>query len=87
LGRCCETLTGSNHEKEAKILNDKDNNVELNLLEKQIKEIEEWQKNANNPGHFVGTGKIPIPLRNLLGSPRTMLIVGIHQEFLRMQLK
>ena len=57
-------------------MNNEDNNKELNLLEKQIKDIEEWQKNANNPGYFVGSGKVPIPLRNIFKSAKIMLLVG-----------
>lgn len=62
--------------KEVKVTNNEDNNEELNLLEKQIKDIEEWQKNANNPGYFVGSGKVPIPLRNIFKSYKVMIIVG-----------
>jgi hypothetical protein len=54
-----------------------DNDKELNPLEKQLEEINEWQKNATNPGYFIGSGKVPLPMRNLLKSPILMLIVGI----------
>ncbi len=48
-----------------------------NPFESQIKEIEEWQKNANNPRYYTGTGKIPIPLKNMFKAPLTILIVGL----------
>ncbi|GAA0180868.1 hypothetical protein SH2C18_34870 [Clostridium sediminicola] len=57
-------------------MNNQDNNKELNPLEKQLKEINECQKNANNPGYFVGSGKVPIPSKNLLNSPIVSLIIG-----------
>lgn len=52
-------------------------NNKQNPLEKQIEEINEWQKNASNPGYFIGSGKAPLPLRNLFKSPVIMLIAGI----------
>ena len=58
-------------------MGNQDNDKELNPLEKQLEEINEWQKNANNPGYFVGSGKVPLPMRNLLKSPIVMLIVGV----------
>ncbi len=58
------------------IINNKNNETKLNPLEKQIEEINEWQKNANNPGYFIGSGKAPLPIKNLLKSPIIMLIIG-----------
>ncbi|MDP4133202.1 MAG: hypothetical protein Q8882_04230 [Bacillota bacterium] len=43
----------------------KDSNKELNEFENQLNEIKEWQKNAYNPGFFIGTGRVPLPLKNL----------------------
>ncbi|MCY6355306.1 hypothetical protein [Clostridium sp. ZS2-4] len=57
-------------------MSNQDNKKELNPLEKQLEEISEWQKNATNPGHFVGTGKVPIALKNFYRTPIVMLIVG-----------
>lgn len=57
-------------------MSNEDNNKELNPLEKQLDEINEWQKNANNPGYFVGSGKVPTPLKNFYKTPIVMLIVG-----------
>jgi len=58
------------------IINNKNNETKLNPLEKQIEEINEWQKNANNPSYFIGSGKAPLPIKNLLKSPIVMLIIG-----------
>jgi hypothetical protein len=60
-----------------KFMDNQENNNELNELEKQVQEINEWQKNANNPSYYVCSGKTRIPLKNLLKSPIVMLIVGI----------
>lgn len=42
---------------------DKNQRKERTSLDKQIDELNEWQKNVNNPGYFVGTGKIPVPMK------------------------
>lgn len=50
-----------------------------NPLENQIEELKEWQENAYNPGYYIGSGKAPLPLRNMAKSPKApviMLIVG-----------
>lgn len=53
-----------------------EDNGELNKFEKQLEDIKEWQKNQNNPGYYVGSGKVPLPLKNLFKSPIVMIIVG-----------
>lgn len=58
-------------------MNNKDNNKDLNPFEKQMEEIQEMQKNINNPGYFIGSGKVPLFYKNLHKSPLIMLIVGI----------
>ncbi|WP_346928766.1 hypothetical protein [Clostridium sp.] len=58
------------------IISNKNNETKLNPLENQVEEINEWQKNANNPGYFIGSGKAPLPIKNLLKSPIIMLIIG-----------
>ncbi|MBE6061489.1 MAG: hypothetical protein E7215_15185 [Clostridium sulfidigenes] len=60
-----------------KIIIDKNNESKLNPLENQVEEINEWQKNANNPGYFIGSGKAPLPMKNILKSPMIMLIIGV----------
>lgn len=56
-------------------MSNQDNN-ELDPLEKQLEEINEWQKNSANPGYFIEKGKLPLPMKNLLKSPIVMLIIG-----------
>lgn len=50
---------------------------ENNEFEQQLKDINEWQENYNNPGHYIGSAKVPTPLKNLFKSPAIILIVGI----------
>lgn len=57
-----------------------DNNEEkseLNPLEKQLQEINEWQRNATNPGYYIGTGRIPVAVKNVMRSPILLLMAGI----------
>ena len=54
----------------------KDTDTNSNSLEEQKKDIEEWQKNSYNPGHYVGTGRIPTPVKNLYKSPLFILVMG-----------
>lgn len=58
-------------------MSDKKNQDKSNDFEKQLKEVDEWEKNSNNPGHYVGSGKVPAPMKNLFRSPIIMLVVGI----------
>lgn len=58
-------------------MSNEDKNKDLNPLEKQLEEINECQMNANNPGYFVGTGKVPATSKNLFKSPKIMLVIGI----------
>ena len=60
-----------------KIINNKNNESKLNPLENQVEEINELQKNANNHGYFIGSGKAPLPMKNILKSPIIMLIIGV----------
>lgn len=48
-----------------------------NSFDKQIAEVDEWQKNATNPGYFVGSGKVPLPIKNSIKSPIALLIIGV----------
>ncbi|MEA4826564.1 MAG: hypothetical protein VB130_08025 [Clostridium sp.] len=59
------------------VFNDKHNECDLNPIEKQIKEIDEYQKNIYNPGHYITSSKIPLPLRNLYKNPIVLILIGI----------
>ena len=57
--------------------NIQDENKEINEFEETLNEINEWQNNYSNPGYYVGSGKVPIPIKNIFKSPRLILIVGL----------
>lgn len=52
-------------------------NKKKNPFDSQIEDINEQQKNAFNPGYYVGSGKVPPSTRNLFKSPITLLAVGL----------
>ncbi|MDF2841424.1 MAG: hypothetical protein K0Q99_2196 [Clostridia bacterium] len=39
----------------------------------EMNDMREWQDNMYNPGYYVGTGKIPYPLKNLARHPKLKL--------------
>lgn len=43
-------------------MNNEHSNKEQNSLERQLEEINECQKNAYNPGHFIRSGKVQVPM-------------------------
>ncbi|MHC1683368.1 MAG: hypothetical protein AB6733_10510 [Clostridiaceae bacterium] len=49
----------------------------VDKLKEQIEEIDEWNKNANNPGHYINNGKVPLPTKNLFKSPIIIIILGL----------
>jgi len=51
-------------------------NTNENSFEKQLEEIEEFQRHANDPGHWVG-GKMPIGQKNLYSTPVYIIPLGI----------
>lgn len=50
---------------------------EENDFEKDMEDLEQWQKQQYSPGHFIGTGKIPRPILNLTKHPRMLIIAGV----------
>lgn len=47
-----------------------------NELDEQLEDIKEYQDNIYNPGHYIGTGRVPLPLKNLVKYPVIMFIAG-----------
>jgi hypothetical protein len=39
----------------------------------ELNDIREWQDNMYNPGHYIGTGKLPYPLKNMVKNPKLKL--------------
>lgn len=58
-------------------MDNKESNNKNNPFEEQLDEIKEYQKNAFNPGYYVGSGKVNLATKNLLKSPKILIIVGI----------
>ncbi|SCY55671.1 hypothetical protein [Alkaliphilus peptidifermentans] len=44
---------------------------------KDMEDLNEWQQNQYNPGHYIGTGRIPRPILNLTKYPRLLIIAGV----------
>lgn len=53
------------------------NDKGLNHIEKQIDEIEEWNKNVNNPGYYTTSSRMPLPLKRLSKFPLLILFIGL----------
>ncbi|MEG0309238.1 MAG: hypothetical protein RR636_14945 [Clostridium sp.] len=51
--------------------------MDPNKFDHQLEELNDWQKNSTNPGHFIGTGRIPLPIKNISKSPILSLFFGI----------
>jgi hypothetical protein len=39
----------------------------------EFNDMKEWQENMYNPGHYIGTGKVPYPLKQLARRPKLKL--------------
>ena len=48
-----------------------------NELEKELEDIKEWQDNQYNPGHYIGTGRVPRPVIRLAKYPIILVIIGV----------
>lgn len=55
----------------------KGKNNKTSSFEEQVEEIKEWQENLYNPGHYIGTGKVPLPLKKLISSPIMTIVLGM----------
>lgn len=42
--------------------------------DQELNDIREWQENQYNPGHYVGTGRLPYPLKSLSRRPKLKLL-------------
>jgi len=36
----------------------------------ELNDLREWQDNMYNPGHYIGTGKVSYPLKNIARQPK-----------------
>lgn len=50
---------------------------EQNEFERDMDDLVEWQQNQYNPGHYIGTGRIPRPVGKLKLSSGFLILIGI----------
>lgn len=50
---------------------------EDNSFHKDMEDLNEWQQNQYNPGHYIGTGRIQRPILNLTKYPVLLIIAGL----------
>ncbi|RKD30014.1 hypothetical protein [Thermohalobacter berrensis] len=48
-----------------------------NKLKNELKELKEWQDNQFNPGHYIGTGRVPNPIKKLSKFPIFLIVLCI----------
>jgi len=46
-------------------------------FEKELKELEEWQENQYNPGYYIGSGRVPRPLKGLKKRPIFLMVIAL----------
>lgn len=44
----------------------------------ELQELKEWQDNLYNPGHYIGTGRLPYSLKNIARRPKLKLAYLIY---------
>lgn len=47
-----------------------------NDFEEKIGELKEWQENQYNPGYYIGSGRIPKPVKEVKRKPLFLLIIA-----------
>lgn len=47
----------------------------------ELNDMREWQENMYNPGHYIGTGKVPYPLKQLAHRPKFKLAYLLYVFF------
>ncbi|TCW34275.1 hypothetical protein EDC21_11941 [Thermohydrogenium kirishiense] len=48
-----------------------------NEFEKELDDLKEWEENQYNPGYYIGTGKIPEPIKGVGKYPFIQIIIGL----------
>ncbi|ATW28228.1 hypothetical protein DCMF_28815 [Candidatus Formimonas warabiya] len=54
---------------------------ETNEFERDIQDLREWQNNQYNPGHYIGTGRVPRPVKGLGKFSILLIALGIFIFF------
>lgn len=55
----------------------KDFPEDKNEFDKDMKDLQDWLDNQYNPGHYVGTGRVPRPVGRLTKYPLSLIIFGL----------
>jgi hypothetical protein len=55
----------------------KDFPEEKNEFEKDMEDLQDWLDNQYNPGHYIGTGRLPRPVGRLTKYPLLLIIFGL----------
>ncbi|WP_432663705.1 hypothetical protein R9X47_24360 [Wukongibacter baidiensis] len=55
-------------------------NKNNNEFEKEMEQLNEWQNNQYNPGHYIGTGRTPTTVSGLARYPIFLLVIGLFFE-------
>lgn len=50
---------------------------EKNGFEKDMEDLQDWLDNRYNPGHYIGTGRVPRPISRLTKYPFLLIILGL----------
>ncbi|PHO06762.1 hypothetical protein BFT35_09250 [Thermoanaerobacterium thermosaccharolyticum] len=48
-----------------------------NEFEKELDNLKEWEENQYNPGYYIGTGRIPEPIKGVGKYPFIQIIIGL----------
>ncbi len=55
----------------------KDFSDEKNEFKKDIEDLQDWLDNQYNPGHYIGTGRVPRPVSRLTKHPFLLIVFGL----------
>ncbi|MDE4542002.1 hypothetical protein [Thermoanaerobacterium sp. R66] len=48
-----------------------------NEFEKELDKLKEWEENQYTPGYYIGTGRIPEPIKGVGKYPFIQIIIGL----------
>ncbi|MCG0275048.1 MAG: hypothetical protein L5655_02635 [Thermosediminibacteraceae bacterium] len=51
--------------------------MKKNEFEKDIEDLKDWLDHQYNPGHYIGSGRVPRPIGRLTKYPLLLIIFGI----------
>jgi hypothetical protein len=48
-----------------------------NSLNKKLEELKEWEENQYNPGYYIGTGRVPKPVKGIKKRPLFLIFLSL----------